>query len=102
MVMARDKILTDMNKAWHAYLDALEKSLELLEKDIEAARQMAGTCTSEWCEATELTIDELNIALFSISEPSWSDQNASQKIKQLKKRVYDLYINYRGVYQKVA
>ena len=30
MVMARDKILTDMNKAWHAYLDALEKSLELL------------------------------------------------------------------------
>jgi len=100
--MYRDKILTDMNKAWHAYLDALEKSLDLLEKDIEEARQMAGTRTSEWCEATELTIDELNIAIFSISEPRWSDQDASKKIKQLKKRIYDLYVNYRGVYQKVA
>jgi hypothetical protein len=102
MVMPKDEIQAEMNKAWQTYLDALEKSLIILEKDIEEAKEMAGTCTSEWCEATEHTIDELNNALFSISEPRWSDPEANQKIKRLKRRLYDLYVNYKGVYEKVA
>ena len=102
MVMPRDEIQTEMRKAWQTYMDALEKSVKMLEKDIEEARQMARTCTSEWCEATEHTIDELNNALFSISEPRWSDPEESQKIKQLKRRIYDLYVNYKGIYEKVA
>jgi isocitrate/isopropylmalate dehydrogenase len=102
MVMPRDQIETEMNKAWRTYLDALEKSMDLLEKDIAEAKEMAGTCTSEWCEATEHTIDELNNALFSIREPRWSDPEASKKIKLMKRRIYDLYVNYRGVYEKVA
>jgi hypothetical protein len=63
---------------------------------------MASVCTSEWCEATEHVIDELSNALFSISEPRWSSPEDSKKIKRLKRRVYDLYVNYRGVYDKVA
>lgn len=102
MVMPKDQIETEMNKAWRTYLTALEKSIDVLEKDIEEAKEMAGECTSEWCEATEHTIDELNNALFSISEPRWSDPEASQKIKLLKRRIYDLYVNYRGVYEKVS
>jgi hypothetical protein len=102
MVMPRDQIQSEMNRAWRTYLDALEKSLDMLEKDIGEAREMAGTCTSEWCEATEHTIDELNNALFSISEPRWSDPDASQKIKQLKRRIYELYADYKGVYEKVS
>jgi len=102
MVMPRDQIESEMNKAWRTYLDALEKSMDLLETDIAEAKEMAGTCTREWCEATEHTIDELNNALFSIREPRWSDPEASKQIKQLKKRIYDLYVNYRSVYEKVA
>jgi hypothetical protein len=63
---------------------------------------MARVCTSEWCEATEHVIDELSNALFSISEPRWSSPEDSKKIKRLKRRVYDLYVNYRGVYDKVS
>jgi len=102
MAMPKDEIQSEMIKAWQNYINALEKSLNLLEKDIEEAKNMAGACTSEWCEATEHVIDELNNALFSISEPRWADPEESQKIKKLKRRIYDLYVNYRGVYEKVS
>lgn len=102
MAMPKDEIQSEMVEAWQNYINALEKSLNLLEKDIEEAKNMAGTCTSEWCEATEHVIDELNNALFSISEPRWADQEDSQKIKKLKRRIYDLYVNYKGVYEKVS
>jgi len=102
MVMPKDEIQSEMNKAWRSYMDALEKSLNTLEKDIQEAKEMAGNCTSEWCEATEHTIDELNNALFSISEPRWADPDATQKIKRLKRRIYDLYVNYKGVYEQVS
>jgi len=102
MVMPKDEIQSELVKAWQNYIDALENSLDLLERDIEEAKKMAGTCTSEWCEATEHVIDELNNALFSISEPRWVDPEDSQKIKKLKRRIYDLYVNYKGVYEKVS
>ena len=102
MSMPKDEIRSEMNRAWEFYLDALEKSLDILERDIEEAKAMAGVCTNEWCEATEHVIDELNNALFSISEPRWSDPDVSMRIKTLKRRIYDIYVNYRGVFAKVA
>ena len=102
MSMPKDEIQTEMVSAWKTYVEALEKSLDMLDKDITEAHDMASVCTSEWCEATEHDIDELSNALFSISEPRWSSPEDSKKIKRLKRRVYDLYVNYRGVYEKVA
>jgi hypothetical protein len=98
MSMPKDEIQSEMEQAWSTYLSALEKSIELLENDIDEAKEMAGTCTSEWCQATEHVFDELNDALFSISEPRWSSSEDSKRIKALKRRMYDLYVNYRGVY----
>jgi len=69
MSMPRDNIYSEMNEAWGTYLTALEKSIDMLEKDIEEAKKLAGVCTNEWCEAIEHVIDDLNNALFSISEP---------------------------------
>lgn len=102
MSMPKDEIQKEMSDAWTTYLKALEKSMDLLDRDISEARDMARECTDEWCEATEHVIDELANALFSISEPRWADPEDSKKIKKLKRRVYDLYVNYRGVYEKVA
>ena len=98
MSMPKDEIQSEMENAWNTYLSALEKSLDILEKDIEEAKQMAGVCTSEWCAATEHVFDELNNSLFSISEPRWSTPEDSKRIKTLKRRVYDIYVNYRGVF----
>lgn len=102
MSMPKDEIQRDMAEAWSIFVAALGKSLSKLEKDIQEAGDMAHECTSEWCEATEHVIDELSNALFSISEPRWLDKAMSDKIKELKYRVYKLYSNYRTVYEKVS
>ncbi len=102
MSMPRDEIQKEMAEAWTTYLEALERSMEMLDRDITEAREMGRVCTGEWCEATEHVIDELANALYSISEPRWADPEDSKKIKTLKRRVYDLYVNYRGVYEKAA
>jgi len=40
--------------------------------------------------------------LFSISEPRWieGEDQDSKRLKALKKRVYDLYANYKDAYAK--
>ncbi len=102
MSMPKDEIQQEMADAWLTYMQALEKSLDIIEKDIEEAKELAGVCTQEWCNATEHIFDELGNALFSISEPRWSSDEDSKRIKLLKRRLYDIYVNYRGVYKNVA
>lgn len=102
MPMPKDEIQKEMVEAWRIYLGALENSLNKLEADIKEAREMAGQRTGEWCEATEHVIDELSNSLFAISEPRWGDEQDTRRIKTLKRRVHDMYADYRNVYQKMA
>ena len=97
MALIKEDFEKETLEAWRTYTTALEKSLEKLEQDINEASEMSDTCTGEWCAATEHVIDELGNALFSISEPRWSDESDSKKIKSLKRRLYDLYSKYKGV-----
>ncbi|MGD8701999.1 MAG: hypothetical protein PVG51_14065 [Desulfosarcina sp.] len=83
-------------EAWSTYMDALEKSLNDLEADIEEAADMTQRCTAEWCTATEHVIDEINDALFNISEPRWAPEAQSRRIKSLKRRVRELYAKYKA------
>ena len=85
-----------MVKTWETFIENMENSLDILEKGLNEAAEMANICTSEWCQATEHVIDELSNSLFSISEPSWSSEEDSKKIKVLKRRVHDLYAKYKG------
>ncbi len=86
----------DTLEAWGHYMTALETSINDLEADIAEAADMSDRCTAEWCEATEHVIDEINDALFTISEPRWSSDEDSQRIKALKRRVRTLYVKYKG------
>lgn len=101
MSMPKDQSQQQMVDAWRAYLDSLGSALQKLETDIKEASEMASVCTDEWCAATEHVIDDLSNALFSISEPRWSSQEDSMKIKQLKRKVHDLYADYRNVYTQI-
>ncbi len=100
MSMPRTQIDMQVNQAWTDFTRSLENSIDMLEKEIDEASEMTDICTDEWCEATEHYIDDLSNALFSISEPRGSSQEESDRIKALKRRVYDLYANYREVYRK--
>ncbi len=102
MPMPKNDIYQEMADAWDTYVKGLERSLDIIEKDIEEAKQLAGVCTNEWCNATEHLLDELGNALFSISEPRWSSDEHNKRIKMLKRRLYDIYVNYRGVYRNAA
>jgi hypothetical protein len=101
MVMPKDSfqsiIQDDLVETWRAFIDNLEKSLDVLEKGIDEAVEMSDICTSEWCVATEHVIDELSNSLFSISEPHWSTDEDSKKIKALKRRVHDVYAKFKGI-----
>ncbi len=102
MSMPKDEAQQEMLEAWRNYLNGLENSLNWLDGQVKEASEMAGICTDEWCEATEHVIDDLANALFSISEPRFSTKEDEQRIKKLKRRVYDLYADYRQVYQKTG
>ncbi|GAB6058124.1 hypothetical protein [Desulfonatronum parangueonense] len=86
-------------ESWNIFLSSLEESLNDLEKDIDEAANMQGVCTDEWCEAIEHVIDDLNKNLFAISEPRWASKEESKRIKELRKRVYDLYAKYKQTAQ---
>lgn len=78
------------------FINGLEKSIEILESDINEAEVMDKTCTDEWCKATENFIDELHKDVYAISEPRWADAEDSAKISNLRKRVKELYVHYKG------
>jgi hypothetical protein len=92
-VDAQNKIM----EGWRAFLDSIHESLDSLERGIEEADAMTDLCTPEWCLANERIIDELNNRIFSISEPSWSSDDDSRKLKALKKRLHDVYARYKSV-----
>ena len=100
MPMPKDAIQNEVVDGWRMFVDNLEKSLDMLEKDIEEAAEMQKECTLEWCEATEQVIDELSNSLFSISEPRWTSAEDSKKLKALKRRVHDLYARYKSTATK--
>lgn len=63
---------------------------------------MAGICTDEWCNATEHVLGEIGNTLFTISEHRWFSKEDSYWIKSLKRRLYDIHVNYRGVFENAA
>jgi hypothetical protein len=89
-------IRKELYEGWKGFVDNLEKSLDLLEKEIDFTSKMQNACTLEWCQLTEQTFDEISNALFSISEPSWASDEDSKKLKALKRRVHDVYAKYRA------
>ena len=90
MTFQHEQFRKDTLEAWGNFLDALETSIQDLQKDIDEAADMTQRCTSEWCAATEHVIDEINDALFSISEPRWTPDEYSRRIKSLKRQVREL------------
>lgn len=102
MNMPRDEMFHEIADAWGTYMAALGKALNKLEKDLNEAAEMASVCTDEWCNATEHVLDELSNALFSISEPRWLKDEQSRELKQLKRRLHDLYANYRTTFAKLS
>ena len=100
MEMPDEIVRRQVFEGWRGFVDHLEKSLDLLEKEIDFTSKMVNACTLEWCEATERAMDEISNSLFSISEPAWTSDDDSKRLKALKRRVHDVYAKYKAAASK--
>ena len=96
MKMPDEIVRRELAPAWNDFVDNLEKSLDLLEKEIDFTSKMVNACTLEWCQSTEHALDDISNSLFAISEPSWASDEDSKRLKALKKRVHDVYATYKA------
>jgi len=97
----QNEMMESFVMAHREFITNLERSIRLLEEDINETAEMETICTDEWCLATEHTLDELTKMIYSISEPRWVTDEDSRKIKELRKKTHDLYAKYRSVSSKV-
>jgi len=79
------------DEPWTVFSDSLHESLVRLEQIINDVTDLREVCRDEWCEANECLLDEASVAAFAVSEPHWASQEDSKKLKELKKRIHDLY-----------
>lgn len=96
----QNEMMESFMTAHREFMKNLEVVVTLLEQDIKEAAEMGAICTDEWCLATEHTLDELANMIFSISEPRWATKEDSQKIKNLRHSVHDLYAKYKSIAAK--
>ncbi|MFP4316018.1 MAG: hypothetical protein ACOC24_04860 [Desulfovibrionales bacterium] len=96
------KVWQSLDESWKTYLNGLEESLKYLENGIDEGREMQEICTDEWCEATEHYLDYIAHGLFTIHEPNFASEEDSRRIKDMKKKLHDLYAKYRSVQTESA
>ncbi len=96
MKMPDEIVRKQIFDGWKVFVENLEESLGLLEKEIDFTSKMVDACTLEWCEATERAMDDISNSLFSISEPSWMSDEDSKKLKALKRKVHEVYAKYKA------
>jgi hypothetical protein len=80
------------------FVEGLEETIAILEKDLGQAGEMEHVCTDEWCQATEDYIDDLHKNVYSISEPRWATEEDSKKIRELRQRVKKLYTRFEAIH----
>ena len=86
-----------MLRAHREFITNLNKSVDILNDDISEAAGMTEICTGEWCLAIEDVIDELHKCIYAISEPRWLTEEDSKILRSLRRRVHDIYVNYKGI-----
>jgi len=85
-----------MLKAHRQFITGLEETLDILKDDINEVEGISGKCTDEWCKSREDFLDYLHKSIYAISEPRWADNEDSKKIHELRNKIKDLYVHFKG------
>jgi hypothetical protein len=89
---------TSMLRAHRDFVSNLEKSLDILDRDLsETSDATPPSTTVDWCTAAESIIDELHRCIYSISEPRWASPEDAKNIRRLRCRVKDIYAKYSRI-----
>ncbi|MDX9896242.1 MAG: hypothetical protein RBS34_12380 [Desulfofustis sp.] len=95
MRMQKDMV-ESFQLAHRDYMKNLNQALTQIERDFEESRQIDDVCSGEWCRAIELSLDEMAKELYSISEPRWVADDYSRTLRNMRRRLHDLYARYRA------
>jgi hypothetical protein len=86
-----------MENAWHVYMENLFASMQKMEQTVNEAAEMPMDCTEAWCTNARALLDDLNHQIFSIHEPKWSTDKDSDRIKAMKRKIYDIYARLASI-----
>lgn len=84
-------------EGWRNYIQSLEASLNGVEKQIIEAGKTSSFCTEDWCTATEQLMEDLFHAVFTVHTPAFITAEDNNKLKNLKKRIQELYAQFKSV-----
>ena len=84
------------------YVHNLDNCLKQIEADFEESREIDDICTGEWCRAIEVSLDEMAKDLYSISEPRWVADDYSRTLRNMRRRLHDLYAKYHGITSRTS
>ncbi len=82
------------------YIDAIEEAVKTLENEIKEAADVEEAGHPEWEKSIEGYIDELHTVIFSLPEPRYGHEELHKKIAELRKRIKDLYAEFKAMIKK--
>jgi len=92
MQLAENNLLhTDRLSSLPYFGEAMECSLEEMDRDLKEVSDFLCGCNDEWCLSAEHVADELEKELFSVCEPRWSSEGQSRQLKNLRCRLHRFY-----------
>ena len=91
------EMVESFQMAHHNFMENLSGSMDILEHDIDEAKEVDDICTGAWCTAIESSLDELSKYVYSISEPRWVSDSDSRKLRDMRTRIHDIYAKYKSV-----
>ena len=95
-MLSQKDMEASMLRAHRQFITGLEETLDVLKKDINEIEGISGDCTDEWCKSREDFLDYLHKSIYAISEPRWAYKEDSEKIHELRNRIKDLYVHFKG------
>mgnify|MGYP006293507381 CR=1 FL=1 len=106
MTLPREAVLNMIQEHvvedWRVFLHGMERSMDMLERDIRQSASEREDCTAAWREAIERVIEELSSHLFAINEPHLSSDSDSRNLRALKRRLRELYARYKNISAETA
>ncbi len=82
------------------FVEQMEKAINRLEAQIKEASEVEHAGHAEWERSIGGYIDELCRVIFSMAEPRYGSEEAHKKIAALRKRLKDLYVDFRDMVKK--
>mgnify|MGYP000046420170 FL=1 len=92
-----DQIFGKIESIWTKYLDTMDESLDILEKELESAEKDSQICTLEWCQSTERVIADLVHVIYNMHVPKWISEESAARLQEQKKRVHNLYAKFIAI-----